>query len=97
MMAHRKLIADTLSGLARGILLISLSAYVIHGIVLKIDFPRAELLILGACLAILLQVFAHIVLEVAMLDTLTIITRGAVIITAILEHFRIILTVIGLL
>ena len=83
MMAHQKLIADTLSGLARGILLISLSAYVIHGIILNIDFPRTELFILGACLAILLQVFAHIVLEDAMFDTLTVITIGAVIITAI--------------
>lgn len=83
-MAHRKLLADTLSGLARGILLFGFSAYFVQGVILKMEFPRVEFVILATCLAVLLQLMAHIIVEDAMGDGLTIVAAVAVGVTAVL-------------
>ena len=83
-MAHRKLLADTLSGLARGILLFGFSAYFVQGVILKMDFPGVEFVILATCLAVLLQLLAHLIVEDAVGDALTIVAAVAVAVTAVL-------------
>ena len=83
-MVHRKLLADTFSGLARGILLFGFSAYFVQGFIQKFNFPRVEFLIFTTCLAVLLQMLAHIILEDAMGDGITIAAAVAVGVTAVI-------------
>ena len=86
MMEHRKLLADTFSGLTRGMTLLGFSSYFLQGFTQDFVIP---FFVCSICLAILLQILAHQILahmtmEVVMEDWITIAAAFAVGITAII-------------